>query len=343
MRDVNLMLGTHTYTDVTEPLTRAWTLPADFVPFAEMDPRVSIDFATIRAFMTHGISIDFQGDFTYRKVDDNYVWNSKVPLDEGTYYVYGFMPSSEASKVGLAPLAGTSSTEYSNGATMTITGLSAVTAYDPCVIVGVKSAPNNTEMPDMSGRLGCYDFNADKTVTGGGEYIYLLIDHLYAAMRLNLKIDDGYSVLRKIKITKLTLKATQVKSAKLTVTMKQGDASSLNTIDITTNGAEGDEVAIYDGAEKELEVSTPLGFMACILPIVNTTDNRTFEMKTTYNVYDRYDNLIGERTAVNALTFANDKTLTRGQYYTFNLTVKPTYIYVLSEPDLDNPEITITN
>lgn len=343
MRDVNLMLGAQTYTEVNDATTRA--LPEGYVLYDNLDPRVAIDFASIRAFMTHDISIDFQGDFTYRKVDDNYVWNSKVPLDEGTYYVYGFMPSSEASKVGLAPLldAGNSTTVYSNGATMTITGLSAVTASDPCVIVGVKGAPSNTSMPDMADRLGYYNYNADKTTEGGGEYIYLLIDHLYAALQLRMNINSEYNTLRKIKITKLTLKAKNVKSATLTVTLKQGDITSLNTIGSTPSSTAGDEITIYDGEELELTPTTKQDFLACILPILADGDNREFEMKTTYNVYDRKNNLIGPRTAVNKLTVPDTKTLQRGQYYTFNLTVNPSYIYVLSEPDLDNPEVTITN
>ena len=342
MRDVNLMLGAHSYTDATDASTRA--LPDGYVLYENLTPSVPIEFAAIRAFMTHDVSIDFQGDFSYRMVDDNYVWNSKVPLDEGTYYVYGFMPSSEAAKVGLAPLldSGTSTTVYSNGAVMTIDGLSAVTASDPCVIVGVKAAPNNTEMPDMADRLGRYDFNADKTTAGGGEYIYLLIDHLYAALQLRMDINSDYNALRKIKITKLTLKAKNVKSAMLTVTLKQGDITSLNTIGSTPSGTASDEITIYDGKELELTPTATQDFLACILPILATGDNREFEMKTTYNVYDRKNNLIGPRTSVNKLTVPDAKMLQRGQYYTFNLTVNPSYIYVLSEPDLDNPEFTLT-
>jgi len=339
MRDVNLMLGAQSYTEVKDATTRA--LPEGYVLYDNLDPHVAIDFASIRAFMTHDISIDFQGDFTYRMVGENPVWNSKVPLDEGTYYVYGFMPSSEASKVGLAPLldSGTSTTVYSNGAVMTIDGLSAVTASDPCVIVGVKGAPNNTSMPDMANRLGYYDYNA--AAENSGEYIYLLIDHLYAALQLRMNINSDYNALRKIKITKLTLKAMNVKSATLTVTMKQGDITSLNTIDIATNGTVGDKITIYDGEEQELKVNETRNFMACILPVLAEGDNREFEMETTYNVYDRKDNLIGTRTAVNKLTLPAGKTFQRGQYYTFNLTVNPTYLYVLSEPDLDNPTVVV--
>jgi len=197
-------------------------------------------------------------------------------------------------------------------------------------------------MPDMADRLGRYDFNANKTTAGGGEYIYLLIDHLYAALQLCMDINSDYNALRKIKITKLTLKAKHVKSAKLTVTLKQGDITSLNTIGSTPSGTAGDEITIYDGEELELTPTATQDFLACILPILATGDNREFEMKTTYNVYDRKNNLIGPRTSVNKLTVPNAKTLQRGQYYTFNLTVNPSYIYVLSEPDLDNPEFTLT-
>ena len=57
----------------------------------------------------------------------------------------------------------------------------------------------------------------------------------------------------------------------------------------------------------------------------------------TYDVYDKKNNLVREGcTAENKLPVS----LVRGQMVTVNLTVNPTYLYVLSEPDLDNPTIT---
>ena len=79
--------------------------------------------------------------------------------------------------------------------------------------------------------------------------------------------------------------------------------------------------------------------------------NTQFEMTATYNVYDRNGNLIRKDCeAKNVLKLTKSDSdqilpggLAHGQKYTFNLTVNPTYLYVLSDPDLDNPTVTINN
>ena len=62
---------------------------------------------------------------------------------------------------------------------------------------------------------------------------------------------------------------------------------------------------------------------------------------STYDVYDSKDNLIRQNcTATNKLP---NLEAIRGQRVLLNMTVNPTYLYVLSDPDLDNPTITIGN
>jgi hypothetical protein len=61
---------------------------------------------------------------------------------------------------------------------------------------------------------------------------------------------------------------------------------------------------------------------------------------TTYDVYDRNGNKISERTATNDLPPLN---VARGQRVTLSLTIEPTYLYVLSDPDLDNPTVNVSN
>ncbi len=61
-------------------------------------------------------------------------------------------------------------------------------------------------------------------------------------------------------------------------------------------------------------------------------------LTTTYEVYDRHNNDIGERTVTNKLPNLD---ATRGQRVVVKLTVAPTYLGVLSDKDLDNPTIKI--
>jgi hypothetical protein len=39
--------------------------------------------------------------------------------------------------------------------------------------------------------------------------------------------------------------------------------------------------------------------------------------------------------------FTEQTTTQRGKRYTVNLTIQPTYLYVLSDPDLDSPTVTV--
>lgn len=334
MRELRFVLGGHNYSDVT-PAAPHRALPSGYVVYSDLATKIPEDEAALRCYMTQGDEAKFQGNVTYRSG----TWVSKIPLDNGDYYVYGLMPGTEASKVeSMTALSG----NYNNGAVMNIKGLSAVTTSDVCAIVGVKGSgsASNTDITTSGIQLGSFKYNAEE-----GTDVYLLIDHLYAAIQLNMNINEDYNALRHIRLTKLTLQSSTVNTVNMTVTMtaNETNTSPLTATPPTVTAAatgEGTDIEIYKGEEQELQVYNKLVFLACTAPIETNTQ---FVMKTTYNVYDRNDNLIRKNcTAENVLTLPTGG-LTRGQKYTFNLTVNPTYLYVLSDPDLDNPTVTISN
>ena len=70
-------------------------------------------------------------------------------------------------------------------------------------------------------------------------------------------------------------------------------------------------------------------------------------MRSTYDVYDKQGNITRSNcTADNVLDvpklFIPELIVQRGKMYTVNLTVQPSYLYVLSDPDLDNPTIKLS-
>ena len=324
VRDLSLMLYAGTYDDITpEASHRA----QPFVSFHALSPRMPDAAAQIHCFMTHASAVDFQGDFSYTGSSS---WFSKIPLDDGTYQVYGFMPSSELSKVLIDK-----QTNYETGAIITATGLPALTAADPCVIVGV-GAGSSTPLTDMAAKLGSFSYNAGTE----GDHLYVLLDHLHAALHLRLNIDETYSQLRTVKLTRLSLTAQSVKSVNITATLTSGSANPLAVATVSNTVGTGDEVVLYSGDEQQLEPLKQLEFLACVAPGAN----HSFVLKTTYNVYDCEGNLIREnRTVENTLTIPENRRplLTSGKKLIFNLTVNPTYIHVLSDPDLDNPKIKV--
>lgn len=336
MREIHFMLGSHNYTDVTSDASRR-ALPEGYVVYDNLSPQIPADEAGIKCFLTRANETIFNGTLTYKSG----AWTSKIPADEGTYYVYGMMPNSEASKVTLTPRSGD---DFANGAKMEIDKLNAVTASDVCAIVGVKGAASKVGIENSGIELGKFSFNADD-----GTFIYLLIDHLYAALQLNMNINSEYNALRTIKLTKLTLKSNSVtKTYKVTATMTPNETNtSPLAVTYAATTEDGKEIELYNGKgkgengqdiEKELEVDKYIQFLACTVPL---STNTQFEMETTYNVYDRKGNLIRKNcTAKNVLNLPTGG-LARGQKYTFNLTVNPTYLYVLSDPDLDNPTVVV--
>lgn len=336
MREIHFMLGSHNYTDVTSDASRR-ALPEGYVVYDNLSPQIPADEAGIKCFLTRANETIFNGTLTYKSG----AWTSKIPADEGVYYVYGMMPNSEASKVTLTPLPGA---DFENGAVMEIDKLNAVTASDVCAIVGVKGAASKVGIENSGIELGKFSFNADD-----GTFIYLLIDHLYAALQLNMNISSEYNALRTIKLTKLTLKSNSVtKTYKVTATMTPNETNtSPLAVTYAATTEDGKEIELYNGKgkgengqdiEKELEVDKYIQFLACTVPL---STNTQFEMETTYNVYDRKGNLIRKNcTAKNVLNLPTGG-LARGQKYTFNLTVNPTYLYVLSDPDLDNPTVVV--
>ena len=82
-------------------------------------------------------------------------------------------------------------------------------------------------------------------------------------------------------------------------------------------------------------------FLGCFVP----GQTFRFKLRTTYDVYDKEGNLIRRRcVAENVIDLKEKYNLTsveRGHVYSLTLIVNPTYLYVLSEPDVDDPTITI--
>ncbi len=345
-RQVYFMLCSPNYADVTPQSSRR-ALPPGFVVYDNLSPQIPVGSASLKCFLAN-TSVDFQGDISYSKVDDAFLWNSKLPVDEYTYYIYGLMPSNEANKVDLKMLDGAS--DFSSGAKMELSGdnaLNAVSASDVCAIVGMKASKTklSIDQVELSDRLGKFGYNA----ASDGDFVYLLIDHLYAALRLRFRIDATYNELRTIKLTKLSLRSKKHPKADIVATLTaNNNGTNPLSVETTMSGTgEGAEIVIYDGEkngevpEKELKVaeSDMLDFLACTAAHAN---NNEFVLKTKYNVYDSKGNLIRKGCeAENLLALPSGVTLERGQIFVFNLTVNPTYLYVLSEPDLDNPTVTV--
>ena len=166
--------------------------------------------------------------------------------------------------------------------------------------------------------------------------IHLLMDHLYAAALFSLKIDTDYALLRTIKLKTMTLSTDNGSvNATISLTHNETGASPISNVTYTASGS-SDVVVLFNSDEgTALDKSVPLPVNVCFAPTLSAD----LTLVSTYDVYDSKGNLIRQNcTATNKLP---NLEANRGQRVQVNLTVTPTYLYVLSDPDLDNPTITI--
>ena len=252
-------------------------------------------------------------------------WNAYFEVEKNkTFTVYGYMPKTEG-------MASTLTKSTADAATLTITGIKPVTTDDICIITGV----NDTDSGLKEGQFSWSTPVEEEIETYN---ISLLMDHLYAAAQFRLKIDAEYASLRTIKLKTMTL-STNIGSVNATVTLKHNDtgASPISSVTYTPSG-DSDEIIIFNSDEGvALDKTTPLDINACFAPTLSAN----LTLVSTYDVYDSKGNLIRQNsTATNKLP---NLEAIRGQRVQLYLTVNPTYLYVLSEPDLDNPTIKIEN
>lgn len=276
----------------------------------------------------------------------NDVWRTKAYLQDGGYFFYGYMPNVSASSVNVVP---TRENNVQTGATITLNGLNAAMPDDICVIEGVKPYSGST-LPNMSDGIGTFGYTASDNPV---DNFYVLASHIYAGLEINMKLDATYANLRKIKLRSISLtpyvkesetyKVAKKINATITITrggVPESDPKTAVSVAFTTSSeTTTSSPAVLYGVEGKELTTTGEEFLACLCPHLST--DTKYVMETHYDVYDKEDNLIREnQSAQNTLTLPQ---LTRGTKHVVNITVNPTYLYVLSDPDLDNPTFKISS
>lgn len=263
------------------------------------------------------------------------IWRSAVEVTAGRKYsVYGYAPATG----GTCNVSDISH----NGATMTISNLTTVNAEDVCIVVGVQQLENSTTEKNIP--LGKFDFEGQN----GQNYINVLIDHIYASLQCQFKVDATYNVLRRIHVKKLELATTLTyPTGTMTVSLAANETKSdpISNLTWTLNdGTPKDPITIFEVSDEVPEIvlnenwSTSFG-MGCYVPDTDVTGGMT--LITTYDIYDRKGNLIREGCTASNQVGNKLSTTTRGQRVTLRINVAPTYLYQLSDPDLDNPKFTV--
>lgn len=304
-------------------------LPAGFALF---QPTAS---TAIDAYITSAGTSPTAGTFTY----NGSYWSSDVMAEEGrTYQLYGMMPKSALTPVSYAPYGG----NYADGAVLTLTNVPPVGLTDLCVVTGVKQGDeeHNSFSLLTDVRLGTFEFVGQSARTGNT--LFLLFNHILASVSLRMRIVptslSDYSLLRTIKLRSLSLQSEAGEALSATVTIERNEtgAMPISNISWTTTTAGTSECLTFESAEG-LALTTDYQDISTAYLAPNMGN---LLLVATYDVYDKKGNLIREnQRSENKLTQLN--TLNYGQRTTLFLTVNPSYLYVLSNEDLDNPTLTI--
>ena len=295
------------------------------------------DVTSIGIFMTtspYGLP-ERVGYFSYNGKS----WRSNISVKSGTYYIYGFMPGDiiSAEPTAISPLNG----DFKNGATLTLDGLKPISKTDVCVIVGVKGIPSPSTENDVS--LGKFEYASRAK---GQNYVNLLMDHIYSCLQFRMQVEDSYSVLRTIKLKKMELRTAKISATKavITLTANTTGANPLgNNISWSTPTAStGMSMTLFESEEGKalpsVAAATPLLLSGNIMPGCDDA----LSLVCIYDVYDRKGNLVRKDCeATNTLPKSlGISSLKAGERQPIELTVAPTYLGVLSDPDLNNPDIT---
>ena len=328
-------------------------IPGGYLPYSQLlgvDAMMKTnEGASIGAFFTKGS--EFYVRQFKRRPSGNGKWDiHEEEIANGDYQLYGYVPYSAvpSDKASIAPYG-----SYAAGATLTLAGLNSVMNQDVCVVVGAKDGnkvAENSYTFDEGRPLKTGDFDCE-IKPGTENYLFLLFDHIYSALRFRFRVDTKYAELRTIKLTRLDLMAysdddfllPMPKNMRATVTLQKTSGTSPLVGDIvftSDGGGDMEKVLIFSGEEDlpsaEGQYTSHLGFVP--------KAGRYYELYSTYDVYDRQGNTVRKScVAVNKIDIRSrfNQDLKRGYMYTLNLTVMPTYLYVLSEPDLDNPTVTV--
>lgn len=249
---------------------------------------------------------------------DGAKWHALFSVEKDkTYAVYGYLPKLTGMSSSLEK-----STDDPATLTLTINGMKPVTTDDICIITGVKETESGL-------KEGSFSWKQD--ITKDDYFIYMLLNHLYASVQFNVKVAEEYAKLRTIKLKSMTLRTNyESVSAKVSLTHNTTGVVPITSVAYTPTGSSSSEAVIFTGEEggTALDKTTPLAISACFAP----TLSNQLTLVSTYDVLDSQGNLI--REGCEATNKVPNLDASWGQRVQLNLTVNPTYLYVLSDPDL---------
>ena len=288
---------------------------------------------------------DYDGSGVFAPLS-NGGWRSGVEVETGydyDLYVYSNnMPSSSVQFI------------YGNGgASLEFNGLYLITTKDPLVCVSAAGAmlsdqPTPAQLPTLNqgefniGQIGAPSQDDESYKA------FLAMDHLYAKASLSFKVDTTYNKLRTIKIKAMEISVPKgLNSGTHTYTFS---SNRITPAPNATVGGDSIKIDLLNGPTALAEhdenqtcvtlTTSPKDFGYFYFLPMNPVQSMNMKLKVTYDVYVQ-DSIIvrSSQTTTNAKLFNginnNGKQAERGHDYKINVTVSPSYLYRLSDDDLE--------
>lgn len=318
-------------------VTRAWAPPTGYSKYDIGDKSIGICF-------TQNGEEPMMGQF----FASSGKWRTNIEdIEAEDYYLYGYAPHSAGISCEISSTATPEDwSKFDKGAVMKLKNVPTITGNDMCVVIGAKEGPNKET--DNGLRRGDFKYHASASQTGN--FVFLLFDHIYAALNINIKVHGDYDELRTIKLKNISLRSISSGSptkekTDITVTLAANDGTSnpISSVSFDPNGADSEEYEVFKSSEGTTLTTGYQSFVSYFMP----TGVTKFIMTSVYDIYDKKGNKVREDCkATNGLVLNElfdrfEEAEKIGTRYNINLTIQPTYLYMLSEPDLNNPTMTI--
>ena len=292
------------------------------------------EYGDIHVYLTSTDADNIKADGLFKYIHDDEnpdkdYWiaqGMKVRPGNRSYRLYGYMPTYDN-------LSG--SMDLDNF-TLTINGIDPLSDQDICFITGVEKSEDQIE-PER----GEFTFEYVNSEYNDRTFLNLGFEHLFGRMAFKFKVGEKYSELRKIKLKSVSIEEPTEVSA--TILLKKDDPVNpfgyveyVVTRDTKKTHSLWTPTAPSDGVM--LDQTIPTIEVGRSNVAVGTNMEEQYVLVCTYDVYDLKNNLLSERTARNNLKVVLPS---MGEERTVTLTIEPTYLYQLSNDDLDNPTVKI--
>lgn len=327
-----------------------------FLPYNLLYPySLNTDYTTIGCFLTQDTYNRYESVAGYFQWLQDNSWKTTVGIVPGNFFIFGYMPSNQPGMtVNINKR--TDSGTWADGCIMTFKNLSTVTPADVCVVVGVlKGTADKYDINDATNvvpnlKQGVYAYEGTET----DNYAYLLLEHLYTNVNLELAVEQKYSQLRTIVLKEVLMKSTTASNVNVEVRLGKDhkkpvenveyknsvDAGLMSAVLFREYGAKAPRIAVEGG--------TPTNVPGYFAPGMTLQE---FDFEFIYDVYDKAHpddpnypyggNRVRENChAINHWSLTGIQ-VESGLSFNVTATIKPTYLYQLSEPDLDNPTIVL--